>query len=445
MERSEASWVTKLADEHLGDGVLDSLQSQALQAFIARGFPAPNAEQWRYTDIRAIRTGSFVRATAGARPDSGVLTPFMIAGFEAHRFEIVDGFVTSDLKQTGHIPGLVARRFSDVVNSGMKDPDYQAVTEFLRGRADDAASQFSQLNVAIGGDGLLLRIGAGQTVTKPIEIVASVSVVERELAVAPRVLVLVEAGGACTLVERYLGVGQNQYFHAPVTEFVVAKDAKLNHVRLIEDGCKGYHIGEITAKVEARAVLSTATLTFGGAMVRSNVSVAITGERAHAELLGLSVLAGAQHVDNHTVIDHLVPNCESVELYKGIYAERSRGVFCGTIIVAKDAQKTNAFQANRSLLLSPDARIDAMPQLKIWADDVKCTHGATIGQLDENALFYLRSRGIGLQTARAILTHAFAREVTTRLDKLGLGIHFREYIENLVLRKLGAPDKIAKT
>lgn len=220
---------------------------------------------------------------------------------------------------------------------------------------------------------------------------------------APRCVVT----GEGLLIESFYGEGD--YLNCPVTIIEVAPNKRIEHVRILEEA--GDHISAVLANLGRYSYFSSTAFSFGGRLIRNDVVMTLTGENAFGVLNGLSIGKGSQHIDNNTLIDHQVPNCQSHELYKGIYDDNSKGVFGGTIIVRPDAQKTNAIQSNRSILLSENATIDSRPQLKIWADDVKCTHGATVGKLDEDALFYLRSRGVSKELARRILIKAFASEV----------------------------------
>ncbi len=213
--------------------------------------------------------------------------------------------------------------------------------------------------------------------------------------------------GEGLLVESFIGEGA--YLNCPVTTFEVSPNKRIEHVRIIEEA--GDHISAVLSKLNRDSYFSSTVFSFDGKLIRNDVVMTLAGENAFGVLNGLSIGNTSQHIDNNTVIDHQVQNCESRELYKGIYDDNSKGVFGGTIIVRPDAQKTNAIQSNRAILLSDDSTIDSRPQLKIWADDVKCTHGATVGKLDDNALFYLRSRGVPIKLARAMLIKAFASEV----------------------------------
>ena len=233
---------------------------------------------------------------------------------------------------------------------------------------------------------------------------------------SPRTLVFATKGSSATVVEIQCSLGDGAYHSNGVTEFVIGEDADVEHVRVQGDTGEGHRIAGVYAELSAGSTFRSHTLTFGGALVRNESSLRLTGGNAHGEINGLYLLDGKAHVDNHTLVDHVVPDCTSNQLFKGILQSESQGVFTGKVHVHQDAQHTDAMQSSASLLLSDEARSWARPQLEIYADDVRCSHGATVGSLDQDSLFYLRSRGIGLERARRLLVHAFASEVLSRVQ-----------------------------
>ncbi|HMF29358.1 MAG TPA: Fe-S cluster assembly protein SufD, partial [Candidatus Cybelea sp.] len=279
--------------------------------------------------------------------------------------------------------------------------------------ANEDESVFTSLNTSLLNDGALIVVPDGKIVESPIEIIYLSEPTAQPLTTQPRTLVVVGKNAQATIVERYLGGGT--YFTNAVTEIALAEGAVVDHVKLEQESTSAYHIASTQIAVAARSTFTTHYLALGGALVRNEVRVRFDGEHAEATVNGLYLASGRQHLDNFTVIDHARPNCASHELYKGILNERAHGVFNGKIFVRKDAQKTDAKQTNKVLLLSDDATINTKPQLEIFADDVKCTHGATIGQLDANQMFYLQSRGIPVDAARRLLTFAFANDIVGRL------------------------------
>jgi Fe-S cluster assembly protein SufD len=243
---------------------------------------------------------------------------------------------------------------------------------------------------------------------------------DRATATHPRNLIVIESNAQASVVESYVALADGAYFTNPVTEIVAGDNAIVRHYKVERESAQAYHIAAQQLQQLRTSSVSSHNVSIGGAIVRNDVNTRLDGEGAHCTLYGLSTIHGAQHVDNHLIVDHAQPHCDSREFYKGVYDDRSRGVFSGRIIVREGAQKTDAKQTNQTLLLSRDAQVDSKPQLEIFADDVKCTHGATIGQVSEDAVFYLRSRGVSADAARNLLVYAFAREIvaTIRLDSL---------------------------
>jgi Fe-S cluster assembly protein SufD len=248
----------------------------------------------------------------------------------------------------------------------------------------------------------------------------------------PRNLIVIGRGGQATIVENYLGVEGELYFTNAVTEIVVGENGVGEHYKVQREGGKAFHIATLQACLERNSNFSSHSISLGGALVRNEVNAVLDGEGGECTLNGLYMVGGGQHVDNHTRIDHVKAHCNSRELYKGVLDGKSRGVFSGKIYVHEGAEKTDAKQTNKNLLLSEDAVINTKPQLEIYADDVKCTHGTTIGQLDQEAIFYLRSRGIDLEAARGLLTYAFASEMIGRIKVEPV----RAQLEHLLLARL---------
>jgi Fe-S cluster assembly protein SufD len=287
---------------------------------------------------------------------------------------------------------------------------------------------FTALNTSLLHDGAAILIPAGVVLERPIEIVYHTKPGHEKTTTQPRTVLIVGENAHATILERY--VGQGNYFTNAVTEISVGPSAVVDHVKVQEESPTAFHVATSKIAVHAKSNFTTHYLSLGGALVRNEVRVRFDGEHAEATVNGLYLASGKQHIDNFTVIDHAQPNCASHELYKGILADKSHGVFNGKIFVRKDAQKTDAKQTNKVLLLSDDATINTKPQLEIFADDVKCTHGATVGQLDPVQLFYLQSRGIPLEAARKLLTFAFANDIVNRVKIEAI----REELEARIVR-----------
>ncbi|RMG65660.1 MAG: Fe-S cluster assembly protein SufD, partial [Calditrichaeota bacterium] len=291
---------------------------------------------------------------------------------------------------------------------------------------------FAALNTAFSGDGLFLHVRENVAVREPLHVLYLSLPGEQEFTVHPRNLIVLEPNAQFKVFESYVAQQESVYFTNVLNEIVVGADSRLEWIKLQDESTSAYHISW-TQVVQARnSYLSSVNLDFGSRLARNNLNVRLADEHCETHLWGVYLGDGAQLVDNHTFIDHAMPNCFSNELYKGILAGRARGVFNGKILVRRGAQKTNALQSNKTLLLTNDCEIDAKPQLEIFADDVKCTHGATIGQLDEDAYFYLRARGLGAETARALLRYAFLADV---LENVTLE-QLRERLDGLLFERL---------
>jgi Fe-S cluster assembly protein SufD len=269
------------------------------------------------------------------------------------------------------------------------------------------------LNLALAQDGVVIEVSAGTVVPGFIHILHLGSAEDEPVMSHPHIVLVAGANSQVAVVETFAGSGV--YFTNAVTEIAAADNALVDHTKIEYESLDAFHVGTVAVKQERSSSVTSRTFAMGGALVRNEIHAALAGEGATLALEGLFALSGTQHVDNHTVIDHRVPHCESFELFKGVLDQHSRGVFEGLIIVQPGAIKTNSRQVNRNLLLSETAIVDSKPTLEIYNDDVKCTHGSTIGQLDEEAMFYLRSRGIGEDDARSLLVHAFASEVVDRV------------------------------
>jgi Fe-S cluster assembly protein SufD len=294
-----------------------------------------------------------------------------------------------------------------------------------------AGDTFTALNTAFLVDGAYVRVDDGVALEEPVHILSLASSGGTPLLVQPRHLIIAGDRARLSVVETYGGKGPGVYCTNAVTEIFVGEGGAVEHDKLQMENLNSYHVGTTLVSVMGKASFTSNAINLGGALVRNNVNALFGGERAECTLNGLSVATGTQHVDNHTVIDHATPRCESHELYKAVLDGSARGVFNGKIFVRQDAQKTDAKQTNKTLLLSDEATIDTKPQLEIFADDVKCTHGATVGQLDGEQVFYLRARGIGETEARDLLTFAFATDVINRVhvdalrEKLDALLHTR--------------------
>lgn len=380
---------------------LRELRATARARFQELGFPTTRHEDWKYTNVTPITRQSFEPAHAGASITRDALQPALIAG-DAPSLVFVDGRFRAELSSPPKwtTPLSLAQALS--ASDGAQPP--------IGSVAPLATHAFTALNTAFLLDGAYLRIPAGTTVAQPIHIIYLST---PNALVQPRTLIVAEPGASATVIEHYLGAEPASYFTNAVTEVVLERGASLEHYRVQQESTKAYHVGGLYVRQERDSRFTSHAVDLGGALVRIDLRT-VVAEAASCELNGLYVVDGRQHVDNHTVIDHAEPRGVSREVYKGVLAGRARAVFNGRVVVQKDAQHIDAHQINNNLLLSDDVEVDTKPEFEIYADDVKCGHGATVGQLDADALFYLRSRAIEETAARDLLTYAFADDVVRR-------------------------------
>jgi Fe-S cluster assembly protein SufD len=390
---------------------LSSVVSAAQEAWNKILFPTPRMESWKYTNPERVAKGSFALAPERATTQLTAkdIEPYLIAGLDAHLVVWVDGVFNAELSTVGDLAGVTLARISELA----KASDVESAVGFSNVHGDEA---FAALATALLTDGVSISVARGAAVEKTIHIVHVATSAAHGSVTAPRLVVDAGEVSQISIVESHVALAGGSYLSLPVAEIRAAQGAVVDYVKFQNESRDAFHVSTTAVDQGRDATVRTHVFSFGGALVRNNATVSLKGSASNAVLNGLSVLSGTQHVDNTTLIHHIEPSSESREHFKGIYADESRGVFSGTITVEKIAQKTNAFQSNQALLLSPTASIETRPQLKIWADDVKCTHGATVGQLDADALFYLRSRGIDRDVARNFLIHAFASEVLTSLE-----------------------------
>ncbi len=391
--------------EHPAPHWLAARRRDAMATFARLGFPTVRDEEWKYTDVtpvaNLVATPIFRFEAADSEDNLGSL-PFV--GLDGPRLVFVNGHFEPMFSRIGELPaGVEVRALSEAIAA-----DSERVQQAF-GRSVDGEETFVALNTAFAQDGAFVFVPANVELAAPVHLVF-VSIGDAATVSHPRNLVLLGANAKLTLIESYCSSGDGAYFTNAVTEVESGAGAQLEHLKVQLESPRAFHIGSVQLGAARGANLRSTTLNLGGRIVRNNATAVMQGEGAEITLDGLVVADGEQHIDNHTTMDHAVPHCASHEHYAHVLNGKSVGVFNGKIFVRLDAQKTDAKQSNRTILLSPDATINAKPQLEILADDVRCTHGATIGQLDEAAQFYLQSRGVPAREARAILIRAFAGE-----------------------------------
>lgn len=390
-------------------------------------FPSPRLESWKYTNPEQIAKGPFIFAssTGSDAEVAELITRSLVKGLESSDTVVfVDGLFSARHSRVTQANGLQITRLLD----GSDVASRIGVLEQHRSEA------FAALATALLSDCVCVSVARGCVVETPVQIVHIITSVSQGAVVTPRVFVEAAENAKVSVVESHIGASGIRYLSLPMVELITEQGACIDYYKVQDESEAAFHIAGVTASQAKDSEIRTHLFSFGGSLVRNNAQVLLKGAGGQAVLNGLSLLRDSQHVDNATLIHHIEPHAESREHFKGIYGGASKGVFSGTITVEKIAQKTNAFQSNQALLLSGDASIESRPQLKIWADDVKCTHGATVGQLDADALFYLRSRGIGRQEAQAFLVHAFASEVLLSVSVASV----KNHIEALISKKLGA-------
>ncbi|GGG49369.1 Fe-S cluster assembly protein SufD [Caldovatus sediminis] len=373
---------------------LAALRDGAAEAFRAQGFPTRRVEAWKYTDLAPVAEAGFDEPLTAV--DDAMDLPPPLAGARA---VFVDGRFRPDLSSLGGLPFAAAS-----VAHGL-----DALEGRLGALARPAEEPMAALNTMLFEDGLLLDLPEDAD-GGVLELLSLATASERPAAFHPRHLVRLARGARLTLIETATAPEGARYLHNPVFEIAVAEDARLTHGRLQQEAPRAFQLSTVYARVAAGGTYDNFTLNAGGRLVRNEIHVALVGPRAACHMNGAQLLVGEQHADTTTALEHAAPSCTSRQTYNTVLMGRSRGVFQGRILVRQAAQKTDGYQMNRALLLSPEAEMDSKPQLEIYADDVKCSHGATVGELDPEQVFYLRSRGIPEGRARAMLVEAFLHE-----------------------------------
>ena len=408
---------------------LKQTRADASGRFQSLGFPTTDDEEWRFTSVAPIAEARFALATDGrAALGSADLAPFRLTDLASTELVFVNGRYAADLSSVRPLPrGVRIESLASALatHAGEVEPYLTRVAAFER-------QPFTALNSALFADGAFVHVAATVALDAPIHVLFVSTADGAPTMAHPRVLVVGGESSQASIVESYVGPRGDRYFTNAVTEVVVSENASVDHYKLQHESLNAYHIGAMHVIGRRNARFQSHSVSFGGSLVRNDVIAVLDGEGIDCTLNGLYLGDGRRLVDNHTIIDHAKPHCGSREIYKGILADHARAVFNGKIIVRPDAQKTDAKQTNKALLLSEDAQINTKPQLEIFANDVKCTHGAAVGQMDDDAIFYLRTRGLSLDEARNLLVHAFAGEVLNRIPAEAL----RQRLEAMLLRQL---------
>ena len=412
------------------DTPLHQLRRQAIEQFAAQGFPTAQDEEWRYTSLAPLLQHTFQPAPKGTSLTQTDLQPWLFARPQSPRLVFVDGYYAPALSVAGSLPQGV--KLLNLETALQQSPDL--VLSTLNHQVDGERCALAALNTAFLQDGVFLHLPEGIHVEHPIHLLFLSTAPAAPAFTTPRILVVAEARSRATLVETCAGPQGGVYLTNALAEVVVGEDAHFEYCKIQQEGDQAFHLDHTRVHESCRSRFTGHSISLGARLSRNQLETLLDGEGIESTLNGLYLAGGAQHLDHHTLIDHAQPLCSSHELYKGVLGGRSTGVFRGRILVRPQAQKTDAYQANRNLLLSSEAEIDTKPQLEIYADDVKCSHGATVGQLDEEALFYLQTRGLDTAQARGLLTQAFAGQLLERLGDAAL----REHLERVVAGKLAS-------
>ncbi len=410
------------------DGYVHGIRSKAIKIFEDKGFPSKKEEAWKYTSLNSILKHDYsVFPKKENVIEYSDVKKYFIDDIDAYKIVFIDGKYSSHLSQTTHEGMDIC-----LMSAALTKPKYRLVIEnyFNKAATKDG---ITSLNTAFSNEGAFIHIPKNKMVAKPIQILHFSTGNESAIMLQPRNLIIVEENSHVQIIERHQSLTNNPVLTNSVTEVFAKKRAIVDYYKVQNDNENASLIDNTFFNQRQESQCSVHTFSFGGKLTRNNLNFYQHGERINSTLKGITIIGNKQHVDHNTLVHHIEPNCESHQDYKGIFGENSTGVFNGKIIVEKEAQKTNAFQANNNVLISDKATINTKPQLEIFADDVKCSHGCTIGQLDNNAMFYLRSRGIPEKEANALLMYAFSNNVlnSVKINEL------KKRINTLIANKLG--------
>ena len=406
---------------------LELVRSSAMDRFEQLGFPSVREEEWKYTNLATLAKESFVPATSAGHLDFGDVNRFAYPETAGARLVVVDGFLRADLSETSALGDVVA---TDLFSAAADARYTKIIRKYLARNAGYHNSGLTALNTAFLQSGVFVYVPKNVKLETPLQITFIGG--SANSASFPRVLVVAEENSSATLVENFVSGGEQRYFTNAIAEIVLKDGAQLEHYRLQRDSKKAFHVSTTSAELGRASRYDVTSINLGGQLSRHDISVVMDHEGAETSVDGLYMVDSDQHTDTHSVIDHKQPHCTSHQLYKGILDDNARAVFNGKVFVREGAQKTDAMQTNKNLLLSPHARVDTKPQLEIYADDVKCAHGAAVGQIDQEELFYLEARGINPELGRSLLTYGFAEEVIGKIKIESI----RSQLDEIVLQQL---------
>jgi len=416
-------------EDHLeDDSPIHDIRSNAINIFEGKGFPTKKDEEWKYTSLKGIINNDYCLFP---QRDNNVelknVKKYFLHDIDTFKIVFIDGVYSSFLSETTHDSMDIC-----LLSSALSKAKYDPVVETYFNKVASQDS-LTSLNTAFVKEGAYIYIPKNKEVEKPIEIINFATGNEAALMLQPRNLIVVGENAHVQIIERHQSLTDNAIFTNSVTEIFTENRAYVDYYKIQNDNSNASLIDNTFIEQQRESICNVHTFSLGGKMTRNNLSFYQKGEYCDSILKGITILKDQQHVDHHTLVQHIAPNCESHQDYKGLYADKSTGVFNGKVVVEKEAQKTNAFQQNNNILTDDKATINAKPQLEIFADDVKCSHGCTIGQFDEDALFYLQTRGIAIKEAQALLMYAFANSVleSVKIPEL------KRRINKLIANKIG--------
>lgn len=403
------------------------VRKEAINKFAELTFPTQKDEEWKYTNISPLIKHNFSPAPAKIKVSSKLISKFLFDKMEHSLLVFVNGNFSPELSKLIDIPkGVEIGSLAEALKN-----DNPIVKKHFGKYVDNQNYFFTTLSTAFTKDGAFIYVHDGKVVEDPIHIIFLTTSGSEKIITQPRNLFVAGKNSQVTIIEHYVSDEESVYFTNSVTEIIADENAIVDHIKLQEESKNAFHIARMEVDQERSSNFSSHLISYGAEISRNDFNARFNDEGSECMLNGLFIIDGGQLFDAHTMIDHAKPHCNSHEHYKGILQDKARGVFNGKVMVRRDAQKTNAFQENNTILLSDDAVMNTKPQLEIFADDVKCSHGATIGKLNDEAKFYLKSRGIGEESATAMLIHAFASDVITSIKIPAL----RDYLEEIISKR----------
>ncbi|MFL6254970.1 MAG: Fe-S cluster assembly protein SufD [Pyrinomonadaceae bacterium] len=415
---------------------MERLREGAFGRFEELGIPTTDEEEWKYTNVAPLARKPFrPAAQEKVELESAAVEPFVSAEARRSRLVFVNGAYSPEHSSLEAIPQEVV---AQELGAALAGEQAELLWEHLGRLSGEGSDAFTALNTAFHGGGVLLRVPAGVVVEAPVQLLFLTAPGESEAASFPRVLVVAERNSRLDVIESYAALGDAEYFTDAVVEVFVGEGARVTHYKVQDEGDRAFHVASTRAEVSKDGAYELTTVTLGARLSRHDIEVALTSPGAECRVDGLYIVGDGQHTDTHSLIDHREPNCTSRQNYKGILDGKSRAVFNGRVYVHEGARGTDAQQSNKNLLLSTDARVDTKPQLEIYNDDVKCAHGATVGQLEEEELFYLLSRGLHPDLARNLLTYGFAEEIVGNIKHESIRAQLDEAILNRLHARLEA-------